>query len=379
MPITKELEKVIKEINKKYGEGTITTASKALAVKIKRIPTGSFSLDVETGGGYPQGRITIITGHYSSGKSFLALKAVCEAQKIYPDKLAVWVDQEGSFDKEWAEVFGVNLDSLYVVRPPTAEAGFDIILSFLQHNDVSIIVLDSLAAMSSTREIEKSMEDSSLMGGNAKLNNEFFRKAQAILNMGSLEEEREQPVLIIINQLRDSMDPYKKEVMPGGRGQEFFASLIIQVRVGDRYVEKAEDGREIYVGHQLKFKVEKNKTFPPKRTGEFDLYVQTSKKGFKAGDIDRLKEVVKYAVYWDVIQKRGPWYTVMDNPDWKFQGGEAVLEFLRTNEDAMRAVEERVKAIALNTSRSSDKLLYETEDGITYDPETGEVIEDTTE
>jgi len=374
----KELQETLKAINKKYGAGTITTGNKAVAVKLKRIPSGSFSLDCELGGGYPEGRITVIAGPYSSGKTFLAYKAISEGQKKYPDKIAIFIDQEGTFDANWAENFGIDLERLEVVRPATAEHGFDIMTALIQSPYISVIVLDSLAAMTSTKELEKSMEDSQAMGGNAKMNNEFFRKAQGILNMGSLEEEKEQPAIIIINQLRDSMDMYKPEVLPGGRGQQFFASIILYVRIGERYIEKKPDGREIYVGHQIKFKTDKNKTFPPKRQGMFDIYVDESNLGFNAGEIDRLKEVITYAIFWGIIGKSGSWFTILDNPEWKFQGASRVIDFLRENDDVREEVEKQVMAIALNNKKpnSTEEITYETEDGRKIDPETGEILEE---
>src|SRR5690606_10963932 len=127
----------------KYGQGTITTASKAIAVNVKRIPTGSFALDCETGGGYPRGRITLIAGQFSAGKSFLGYKAIAEAQKMYPDQDPWWIDQEGSFEGSWAEKFGIDLERLEVVRPATSEQALDIATVLLGRNDIPLIVIDS--------------------------------------------------------------------------------------------------------------------------------------------------------------------------------------------------------------------------------------------
>lgn len=385
MALPKELQDTLKAINKKYGAGTITTANKAVAVKLKRIPSGSFSLDCELGGGYPEGRITIIAGPFSSGKTFLLYKAIAEGQKKYPNKIAVFIDQEGTFDSDWAENFGIDLDRLEVVRPATAEQGFDILVGLMQSPHISVLGLDSLASMASSKEIESSMEDSEAMGGNAKMNNKFFRKAQGILNMGSIEDEKEQPAIIIINQLRDTMDKYKPEIMPGGRGQEFYSSITLFVRIGDRYIEKKADGREVYVGHMVKFKTEKNKTFPPKRQGTFDIYVDDANNGFTAGQIDRLKEVVTYAIFWGVVKKSGGWYSVLGDESNKIQGAAKVLDYLRENAEVREEVEKQVMAVALTTKKSdrgkkkgeAEPITYETEDGEGYviDPETGEVIE----
>jgi recombination protein RecA len=373
----KEIEKLKKDINKKYGQGTITTASKALAVNVKRIPTGSFALDCETGGGYPKGRITIIAGMPSTGKSFLAYKAVAEAQKMYPNTDPWWIDQEGSFEGEWASKFGIDLDRLEVVRPATAEQALDIATVLIGRTDIPLIVIDSLAAMSPKGEIEGSMEDFT-MGLAARQNNKFFRKAQAMLNIGNLEEEIEKPAVIIINQLRKTMDKYNPETMPGGMGQEFASSLTILVRTGDRYVEKKDDGTEVYVGHQVKFKTEKNKTFAPKRTGVFDIYVGEANNGFVAGEIDRLKEIITYAVRWDVIKRGGSWYTILGDENMKFQGGDKVLEFLRDNDDVREEVANKVLAIATGSLKidPNEPTTIVTEDGKEIDPETGEVLKD---
>jgi recombination protein RecA len=371
-------------INKQYGAGTITKASEAVSMKLVRIPTGSLGLDCETGGGYPRGRITLIAGPESTGKSFLAYLAVAEAQKMYPNDECWWVDYEGAFQNEWAENFGIDLARLEVVRPGTAEQALDICSVLLDRNDIPLVVLDSLASMAPSAEVEGGMDDFT-MGLAARQNNKFFRKAQSAFNRGALDEHNLKPAFIIINQLRDTMDKYKPETMPGGRGQNFASSITIWVRVAgskDRYIE-TQDGSEIYVGHAITFKTEKNKTFAPKRTGKFDIYVENSNTGFKPGQVDRLKEIIVYAVKWGVIQKSGSWFTILGNTDWKFQGGKDVLEFLRDNEEVREQVEKQVVAMATSSIKKAseyvEELTYVTDDGKEIDPETGEVIYDPSE
>lgn len=368
-------------INKKYGAGTLTQGNEAVAMKLVRIPTGSLGLDVETGGGYPRGRLTIIAGPESTGKSFLAFLAVAEAQKMYPDQECWWVDYEGSFVAEWAENFGIDLKRLVVVRPSTAEHALDIVTVLLDRSDIPIIVYDSIAASAPSAEVEGGMEDFT-MGLMARQNNKFFRKAQSAFNRGSMEDENNlKPALLMINQLRDTMDKYKPETMPGGRGQNFAASIILWVRVAsakDRYLEM-RDGQEVYVGHGITFKTEKNKTFSPKRTGKFDIYVDDSETGFTAGQVDRLKEIITYAVRAGVINKSGSWFTILDNPEWKFQGGKDVLDFLRTNTDIAEMVASKVLAIATSTIKKAQDyaeqpIVHIDEQGRHWDPETGEEL-----
>lgn len=373
------LQQLKNAINKKYGEGTITRASEAVSMKLVRIPTGSLTLDCEIGGGYPRGRLTVIAGPESSGKSFLAYKAIAEAQRMYPDQECWWIDQEGCFENEWASNFGIDLDRLNVVRPATAEQALDITTVLLDRDDIPMVVYDSIAASAPSAEVEGSIEDFT-MGLMARQNNKFFRKAQSAFNRGSLTEQNLKPALLMINQLRDTMDKYKPETMPGGRGQNFTASIIIWIRVGDRFIEKKPDGTERYVGHQIKFKTEKNKTFSPKRTGVFDIYVEESNNGFKAGQIDRLKEIITYAVRWDIIKKSGAWFTILDNEEWKFQGGAKVLDFLRENPEVAEEVANKVITIATSTvtkkTTADQQITFVTEDGREIDPETGEIIND---
>lgn len=376
------LQQLKNSINKKYGAGTITTASEAISMKLVRIPTGSLTLDAETGGGYPRGRITLIAGPESTGKSFLAFLAVAEAQKMYPDQECWWIDYEGAFQNEWAENFGVDLSRLEVVRPGTSEQALDIATVLLERSDIPLVVIDSLASMSPTAEVEGGMEDMT-MGLSARQNNKFFRKAQSAFNRGALtDEDNLKPAFIVINQLRDTMDKYKPETMPGGRGQNFASSITIWVRVAsakDRYTE-TQNGEEVYVGHAITFKTEKNKTFAPKRVGKFDIYVAESNNGFKAGQVDRLKEIITYAVKWDIIKKSGSWFTILDNPEWKFQGGALVLDFLRDNPEVAEEVAKKVLVIATSSIKQVKTNAEETtlvdDQGREIDPETGEILND---
>lgn len=368
------LQQTLNAINKKFGTGTIVKASEARSLVIRRVPTGSFALDVELGGGYPVGRIIAIAGAYSASKTTLALHAVRNFLLAFPNKNAVWEDAEGAFDPEWASaIVGEELlDRLILLQPKTSESGMDVADVLIRSGEVCLFVLDSLAATVPTAEVEGSVEDWT-MGLAARLNGKFLRKAQAGLTVADLTDEEELPcTVLILNQLRDTMDKYKPEIMPGGRALGFFASIIIFLRVGERYkIKDSASGKEIVVGQEVKFKTEKNKTFPPFRTGSYDLYVDDRNvQGITPSQIDRLKEVMTYAIYWGVIQRRGAWYYIGE--ELKFQGGEALLEGLRTDVALQKRVEEQVMAIALQGKAKAQILPTETRK---IDYETGEILE----
>jgi len=359
-----ELSKVMAEINKKYGLGTAVEGSKASALDISRLSTGSFSLDVELGGGLPEDRITLIAGPYGSAKSTLALKVVANAQRKYPHRRVLWVDAEGALDLEWAEKNGVDLDNLVVVRPTYAEQALDIVDTMVRTQGVSLVVVDSMAALLPAREMEQSMEDFTI-GLSALLNSKFMRKVTSSLRYGqNLTEERDgKTTIVLLNQLREKIGAYgNPETMPGGRALAFYATVIVYLRRGDWKTTKI-NGRDEEIGQECKFIVDKNRTFPPKRKGVFDLYFNAAD-GFEATQIDRLKEVVTYAVLWDVIVRKGAWYFLGDE---KFQGAEALIRYLRETPKALAAVEEKVMALA---TRGKDQPI--TTVGI--DPETGEVL-----
>ena len=106
-----ELEAVLKQIKKQYGDGAVMMLGESPTMEIEAIPSGSLSLDCALGiGGYPKGRIVEIYGPESSGKTTLAIHAVAEAQKL--GLLAAYIDAEHAFDREYAANLGVNVNKL---------------------------------------------------------------------------------------------------------------------------------------------------------------------------------------------------------------------------------------------------------------------------
>lgn len=371
-----ELKKTLDSINKKFGSGSIVRASEAKALVVKRVPSGSFAMDIEMGGGYPMGRIITIAGQYSASKTTIAIHAVKQFLRAVLDKEAAWVAIE-EFDLDWARniLTPEEMSRLQIVRPQTAEAALDIVDVLIRSGEISLVVVDSLAAIVPTAEVEGSVEDWT-MGLAARLNGKFFRKANSGLSQTDLTDDTSLPcTVIVLNQLRETMDKYKPETMPGGRAQGFFSSVILWLRIGERYKRKDEgSGKDVIYAQEVKFKTEKNKTFAPFRQGTFDLYVDHNDAGIPVAHIDRLKEVVTYAIYWGVIRRGGAWYYI--GTDLKFQGSEAVLRALREDDDLRQRVESEVLHIALQGK--AKKEIIQTKDGEEVDLETGEIITETT-
>ena len=254
-------------------------------VDVESIPTGAISLDIALGiGGIPRGRIIEIYGPESSGKTTLALHIIANAQKA--GGIASFIDAEHALDPEYAKRIGVNIKDLLISQPDNGEQALDIVETLVNSGTVSIIVVDSVAALVPKAEIEGDMGDSH-MGRQARLMSQALRKLTAIVAKSNC-------TVIFINQIRMKIGVVfgNPETTTGGNALKFYASVRIEVRRSAQ-IKKAED----IVGNRVKAKIVKNKVAPPFKTTEFDIMYN---EGISAsGDI--LDTAVKY----EVAEKKG--------------------------------------------------------------------------
>lgn len=196
---------------------------------VPRIPTGIFPVDLSMGGGFPMSRCSIVYGPESSNKTNLVLCAIANAQRMYPGKMCVFVDAEYALDLKWATNFGVDAKRLIVINPETAEQVVDIIDGFMYATDVSVIVLDSIAAITTAKEIENSAEVASV-GGASLLVGKLYRKVVRALN-AMANKGQQPPAFIAINQIRSKIGVMygNPETMPGGNPPKFASSMTVRV------------------------------------------------------------------------------------------------------------------------------------------------------
>ncbi len=319
------LESVLREINKKYGAGTIRTANEFPV--FTRISTGIFSLDAEMGGGIPKGRIVIFAGNESTGKTTVATKCIAQFQNTCRNCLAeldvcicgdremhkaVFIDMEGAFDPNWFTTLGGNVEELLLLQPEFAEQAVDIVEALVRTGEVDIIVIDSIAMMSPSVEIEKSSEDL-LVGTHARLMNRMMRSIQAGMNSLGMTNEKK-PSVILINQIRSKVGVMYGDTTtyPGGLGQKFASSITAKftARPSEYVYEESNSKKkeEAPIGIQVRFKIEKNKTFLPLRSGMFTLYVSDSVHAPK-GSINTEEQIADYGIRYGIIDKSGAWLT----------------------------------------------------------------------
>lgn len=325
MPTTAEekkkaLESAIAHITKTYGSGSIMRLGENNCMSVESIPTGSMSLDMALGvGGVPRGRIVELYGPESSGKTTVALHIIAEAQKQGGE--VAFIDVEHALDPKYASALGVDIDSLLVSQPDSGEQALEIAEALVRSGAIDVIVIDSVAAMTTKAEIDGEMGDSHV-GMLARLMSQAMRKLTSVIAKSNC-------VAVFINQIREKIGVMygNPETTPGGRALKFYASIRMEVRKG----EPIKDGSDI-IGARTKVKVVKNKVAPPFKSCEFDIIYG---KG-----ISRSAEVLDMAIELDIINKSGSWFSYEGNK--LGQGRENVKEILLGNAEMMKEVEEKI-------------------------------------
>lgn len=317
----KALESAIAHITKTYGTGAIMRLGESKTnLNIEAIPTGSMMLDMALGiGGVPRGRIVELYGPESSGKTTVALHIIAEAQKMGGE--VAFIDVEHALDPLYAEALGVNIDNLLVSQPDSGEQALEIAEALVRSGAIDVLVVDSVAALTTRAEIDGDMGDSHV-GQLARLMSQAMRKLTAVISKSKC-------VAIFINQVREKIGVLygNPETTPGGRALKFYASVRMEVRRGEAIKEGGSP-----IGNRTKVKISKNKVAPPFRECEFDILYGTG--------ISRTGEIVDVATELGIIKKSGSWFSYGDQK--LGQGRENVKNILGENEELRKEIEAKI-------------------------------------
>ena len=311
------LDNALKQIEKEYGQGTIMKLGTKDIVEVGSISTGSFSLDKALGiGALPKGRVVESYGPESSGKTTLTLQVIAECQKAGGS--AAFIDAEHALDPEYANALGVDIDELVVSQPDTGEQALEVTDTLIQSKSLDVIVIDSVAALVPRAELEGDMGDSHV-GLQARLMSQALRKIT-----GNIQKSN--TMVIFINQIRMKIGVMfgSPETTTGGNALKFYSS----VRLDIRRVGAIKDGDEV-IGNETRVKVVKNKVAPPFKVVDFQILYG---KG-----INRIGEVIEYAVKKDIVEKSGSWYSYKGEKIG--QGLNKATEFLRENSKLLDEIE----------------------------------------
>jgi len=316
----KALGLAMDQITKQFGDGSIMRLGEAKKVDVELLPSGSLSLDIALGGGYPKGRIIEIYGPESSGKTTLTLHAIAEIQK--QGGTAAFIDAEHALDPAYARKVGVDTDSLLVSQPDNGEQALEIVETLVRSNAVDLIIVDSVAALVPQAEIDGDMGDSH-MGLQARLMSQALRKLTGIIN-------KSRATVVFINQIRMKIGVMfgNPETTTGGNALKFYAS----VRMDIRRTGQIKEGEEI-IGNRTKVKIVKNKIAAPFRVAEFDIMYNEG--------ISRTGDVLDLAVQHGIVGKSGAWF---DYSDAKIgQGREATKKYLKEHQDVLAEIDGKVR------------------------------------
>ena len=314
------LKLAISQITKQFGDGSIMKLGDAKKIDVELFSSGSLSLDLALGGGFPKGRIIEIYGPESSGKTTLTLHAIAEIQK--QGGQAAFIDAEHALDPAYAKRIGVDTDNLLISQPDNGEQALEICDALVRSNAVDLIVVDSVAALVPQAEIDGDMGDAQ-MGLQARLMSQAMRKLTGIIS-------KSKATVIFINQIRMKIGVMfgNPETTTGGNALKFYAS----VRLDIRRIGQIKEGDNIS-GNRTKEKIVKNKIAAPFRTAEFDIMYNEG--------ISKTGDVLDLAMGYGILDKAGAF--IKYNGETIAQGREAAKKLLKEKPELMAELEAKVR------------------------------------
>ena len=315
------LEKVLNDIEKQFGKGSIMRLGDNKHMELDVTSSGSLTLDIAMGvGGYPKGRIIEIYGPESSGKTTFALHAIAEVQRN--GGRAAFIDAEHALDPVYAKNLGVDINELLLAQPDTGEQALEICEALVRSEAVNIVVIDSVAALVPQAEIDGEMGDAHV-GLQARLMSQALRKLSGTIS-------KTKTTAIFINQLREKVGVMfgNPETTPGGRALKFYSTIRLDVRRSEAL--KMGDG---IVGNKTTIKVVKNKVAPPFKTAVVDIMYGEG--------VSREGEIIDLGTECGVLEKSGAWYSYKGEKIG--QGKENVKLFLKDHVEIRNELEKQIR------------------------------------
>ncbi len=317
----KSIIEALKQIEKQFGKGSIMQLGKNKLTNIETISTGSLTLDIALGiGGLPMGRIIEIYGPESSGKTTLTLEIISSAQK--KNKICLFIDAEHSLDPIYAKKLGVNIKELLFSQPDNGEQALEICNSLAKKNNIDVIVIDSVAALTPKAEIDGEIGDSHI-GLTARMMSQAMRKLARNINKSNI-------LLIFINQIRMKIGTIfgNPEITTGGNALKFYSTIRLEIRKICNIKKN-----NIIIGNETRVKVVKNKLSSPFKYAEFQIIYN---KG-----INKNLEILNLAVINNIITKNGNWYNY--NKDRLGHGKNKSIKFLKKNKNILKIIKNIIK------------------------------------
>lgn len=313
--VTFELRSLIASINGKFGEGTILLGSEAKNLGITFCSSGCYAVDYVTGGGFPENRITQLIGGFSAGKTTLLTQSMVQFQRKYEDGYCFCIDTEFAYDLKYGKALGLDLSRFLLIRPDSGEQAVDVLLDMLKQDIHIYGAVDSIPGVIPLAEIEMTVEQN-FMGKHPQLINRMVKLANNRLKRSMTDEDAPITILCFLNQIREKVGLVfgNPETTPGGRGKDFFSSLILQLRGGDKLAEDIEQNgikRKVQVGREHTVVVQKNKCGgKPFEEAKFVYYTRNIG-DHVFGTYNNAETAFEYGVFHGVIKHANGKFTFM--------------------------------------------------------------------
>lgn len=343
-PSAAALAQFEKTFAKNFGDAVLRRVDDTVRYDV--IPSGSLELDLAMGaGGYVRGRLTELYGPTGSGKTTMTLLAAAEAQRVYPEEMVGFIDMEHTFDAEWAESHGVDLQRLYLVQPSDSEEVADVLKQMTEAGFFSVIILDSIGAMIPKEEMEKNAGDVSV-GTAAKI-------ITRMVKISTVQAHKFNVAVLLINQIRAAIGGPPmgaKTTRPGGFALTHVTTHLLKFRKSDAAITVGTEDAKTEIGQEIAVQVEKNKIAPAKKTARITLMHQSTTKFGPIG-VDRAREAVVLAKRLNIIPVTGSHYQFKEE---RVNGQPAATEYLRVHPAEVEQIRRSVLATVADTLVQDD-------------------------
>lgn len=337
----KEFDKVL---SKKFGSQYKGFDDKSKFESVQRVPMLSVSLNKVLGGGLPVGRMVEAFGDNSCGKSSLASHIIASYQAV--NKLCMYIDVEHAIDADYMTYCGVDMNKLCVVKPNSAEEALEAARVGMRLEDskgnsvLSLVIIDSLAALVPAADLEEKKEiGTTMIGSLARL---LSTSLKQLITIGAEKDV----TLFCLNQERTTnIAGYgPKSSSAGGKAVHYYSSIRLDLN----RVEWIEEAKE-KLGQVVSIQAVKNKTSTPFKKAEIPFIFPINRNGKIVAGLDVFSDIVNIALDNNIIERSGAWYTC-PHKETKLSGLKNVYDFYLENEEHFNDL----KQLVLNIGNNDD-------------------------
>lgn len=328
-------------LKRQYNSAVIKTADNIVDRDREVVPT-VLSLDLSLSGGIPEGVTTLISGRPGAGKTTLSLHILANAIQL--GRPAFYIDVERRCQASLLKTIKhLDVSKLNFINSQeqtlAAEDWLTIIEHIVKDHPKAVILLDSIAAMSTKKELKEDFDNQKDMAGIPKLLSLFFRRSSQIIDNNNI-------IFICLSRLMTNRDPTSKKrwLEKGGVDVQHAASVWLNFN----YVKKWDKDVETnaVLGHDIHVDIIKSALGKPWLPCSIPL---------RFGDgIDSVNDIIVNAENMGLITKAGSWYSIPEFGEQKYQGLDNLRNFLINNPKKIQHIENIIRKMVFSDASESN-------------------------